>query len=132
MKWFPSKCLFLLLPNSLQKLFYGTSGTGAGMDIVVSSVRAYIGALNKMLGFKEQSPSKASLGKTALSAWRAWQLRICMVHKASMIVLLYEVASTGQGWDKIVRTLGPLYLKVLLIIWDRVYRNPVTHQEILV
>lgn len=33
-----------------------------------------------------------------------------------MIVLLYEVASTGQGWDKIVRTLGPLYLKVLLII----------------
>ncbi|GAV62889.1 LOW QUALITY PROTEIN: LeuA_dimer domain-containing protein, partial [Cephalotus follicularis] len=27
------------------------SGTGAGMDIVVSSVEAYIGALNKMLGF---------------------------------------------------------------------------------
>ncbi|XP_010274930.1 PREDICTED: 2-isopropylmalate synthase A-like [Nelumbo nucifera] len=28
------------------------SGTGAGMDIVVSSVRAYVGALNKVLGFQ--------------------------------------------------------------------------------
>ncbi|KAL3529629.1 hypothetical protein ACH5RR_008951 [Cinchona calisaya] len=28
------------------------SGTGAAMDIVVSSVRAYLGALNKMLSFK--------------------------------------------------------------------------------
>lgn len=28
------------------------SGTGASMDIVISSVRAYIGALNKMLGIK--------------------------------------------------------------------------------
>ncbi|KAK8487111.1 hypothetical protein V6N11_037122 [Hibiscus sabdariffa] len=36
------------------------SGTGAGMDIVVSSVKAYIGALNKMLGFKEQNQTKAS------------------------------------------------------------------------
>ncbi|KAL5705367.1 2-isopropylmalate synthase [Ranunculus cassubicifolius] len=27
------------------------SGTGAGMDIVVSSIRAYVSALNKMLGF---------------------------------------------------------------------------------
>lgn len=27
------------------------SGSGAAMDIVVSSVRAYISALNKMLGF---------------------------------------------------------------------------------
>ncbi|KAK8510334.1 hypothetical protein V6N13_100364 [Hibiscus sabdariffa] len=35
------------------------SGTGAGMDIVVSSVKAYIGALNKMLGFKEQNQTKA-------------------------------------------------------------------------
>ncbi|TKY50577.1 2-isopropylmalate synthase 2 [Spatholobus suberectus] len=33
------------------------SGTGAGMDVVVSSVKAYIAALNKMLGFKETSPS---------------------------------------------------------------------------
>ncbi|MBA0556129.1 hypothetical protein Golob_026257 [Gossypium lobatum] len=36
------------------------SGTGAGMDIVVSSVKAYVSALNKMLGFKEQNPTKAS------------------------------------------------------------------------
>ncbi|PIN20558.1 Alpha-isopropylmalate synthase/homocitrate synthase [Handroanthus impetiginosus] len=28
------------------------SGTGAAMDVVISSVRAYIGALNKMLGFQ--------------------------------------------------------------------------------
>ncbi|XP_029126537.1 2-isopropylmalate synthase 2, chloroplastic [Cajanus cajan] len=33
------------------------SGTGAGMDVVVSSVKAYIAALNKMLCFKETSPS---------------------------------------------------------------------------
>ncbi|XP_027366249.1 2-isopropylmalate synthase 2, chloroplastic-like [Abrus precatorius] len=33
------------------------SGSGAGMDVVVSSVKAYIAALNKMLGFKETSPS---------------------------------------------------------------------------
>ncbi|XP_050376916.1 2-isopropylmalate synthase 2, chloroplastic-like [Argentina anserina] len=32
------------------------SGIGAGMDIVVSSVKAYIGALNKMLGFQERFP----------------------------------------------------------------------------
>uniref|UniRef100_A0A2P2QNU0 2-isopropylmalate synthase n=1 Tax=Rhizophora mucronata TaxID=61149 RepID=A0A2P2QNU0_RHIMU len=31
------------------------SGTGAGMDIVVSSAKAYISALNKMLSFKQQS-----------------------------------------------------------------------------
>ncbi|XP_047330475.1 2-isopropylmalate synthase A-like [Impatiens glandulifera] len=31
------------------------SGTGAGMDIVVSSVRAYVNALNKMLGFNSSS-----------------------------------------------------------------------------
>nr|ABA26446.1 2-isopropylmalate synthase 1 [Brassica insularis] len=34
------------------------SGTGAGMDIVVSSVKAYVGALNKMLDFKENSTTK--------------------------------------------------------------------------
>jgi hypothetical protein len=28
------------------------SGSGAGEDVVVSSVRAYISALNKLLGFK--------------------------------------------------------------------------------
>ncbi|XP_039042818.1 2-isopropylmalate synthase 1, chloroplastic-like [Hibiscus syriacus] len=44
------------------------SGTGAGMDVVVSSVKAYIGALNKMLAFKEQYQTKAPAGKTPVSA----------------------------------------------------------------
>ncbi|KAH0461621.1 hypothetical protein IEQ34_009196 [Dendrobium chrysotoxum] len=34
------------------------SGSGADMDVVVSSVRAYISALNKMLGFREISPNE--------------------------------------------------------------------------
>jgi 2-isopropylmalate synthase len=46
----------------------GASGNGAGMDIVVSSVKAYVGALNKMLGFKEKSPDKHPAEKTAVSA----------------------------------------------------------------
>jgi 2-isopropylmalate synthase len=37
------------------------SGTGAGMDIVVSSVRAYIGALNKMLAFQVGPKSQISI-----------------------------------------------------------------------
>ncbi|XP_038875433.1 2-isopropylmalate synthase 2, chloroplastic-like [Benincasa hispida] len=37
-----------LTGEAVQRTF---SGIGAGMDIVVSSVKAYIGALNKMLGF---------------------------------------------------------------------------------
>lgn len=32
-------------------LSFHCSGIGAGMDIVVASLKAYIGALNKMLGF---------------------------------------------------------------------------------
>ncbi|GAV69939.1 HMGL-like domain-containing protein/LeuA_dimer domain-containing protein [Cephalotus follicularis] len=40
------------------------SGTGAGMDIVVSSVKAYIAALNKMLGFNRQSPTEVSMERT--------------------------------------------------------------------
>lgn len=36
----------------------GHSGTGAAMDIVISSVRAYIGALNKMLGFQTRSKTE--------------------------------------------------------------------------
>ncbi|KAJ0976165.1 hypothetical protein J5N97_018130 [Dioscorea zingiberensis] len=36
------------------------SGTGAGMDIVVSSVRAYLSALNKMLAFRVAFASKAA------------------------------------------------------------------------
>lgn len=38
------------------------------MDIVVSSVKAYIGALNKMLGFKDQLPAKDSVERTSVSA----------------------------------------------------------------
>ncbi|MCD7449111.1 hypothetical protein HAX54_049225 [Datura stramonium] len=36
-----------------QTLHRTFSGTGADMDVVISSVRAYIGALNKMLSFEE-------------------------------------------------------------------------------
>lgn len=36
------------------------SGSGADMDVVVSSVRAYIGALNKILGFRERSRDEES------------------------------------------------------------------------
>lgn len=43
------------------------SGTGASMDIVVSSVRAYIGALNKMLSFVEQTPSEVPAERTPAS-----------------------------------------------------------------
>ncbi|KAK9265479.1 hypothetical protein L1049_001703 [Liquidambar formosana] len=43
-------------------------GTGAGMDIVVSSVRAYIGALNKILTFKDQSPTKICGENSLVSA----------------------------------------------------------------
>ncbi|KAK2657436.1 hypothetical protein Ddye_010488 [Dipteronia dyeriana] len=44
------------------------SGAGAGMDIVVSSVKAYIGALNKMLGFRDQLKTKTSKERTLISA----------------------------------------------------------------
>ncbi|XP_013604296.1 PREDICTED: 2-isopropylmalate synthase 1, chloroplastic-like isoform X1 [Brassica oleracea var. oleracea] len=44
------------------------SGTGAGMDIVVSSVKAYVGALNKMLDFKEKSPKKVPSRNTKVTA----------------------------------------------------------------
>ncbi|KAK3025433.1 hypothetical protein RJ639_042159 [Escallonia herrerae] len=35
-------------------VYFVVSGTGASMDIVISSVRAYIGALNKLLGHKNR------------------------------------------------------------------------------
>ncbi|XP_020101772.1 2-isopropylmalate synthase A-like isoform X2 [Ananas comosus] len=46
------------------------SGSGAAMDIVVSSVRAYISALNKMLGFISavKATSKKPQGKTVQSS----------------------------------------------------------------
>lgn len=44
------------------------SGIGAGMDIVVSSVKAYIGAVNKMLGFKERDSKLTSQESVPVSA----------------------------------------------------------------
>ncbi|KAL7177013.1 hypothetical protein ACSBR2_030363 [Camellia fascicularis] len=44
------------------------SGTGAGMDIVVSSVRAYINALNKMLGFRNQPELKVKAGNSQVES----------------------------------------------------------------
>lgn len=40
--------------------FASCSGGGAGMDIVVSSVRAYVNALNKMLGFRSSSAKRST------------------------------------------------------------------------
>ncbi|KAK3444034.1 hypothetical protein EUGRSUZ_A00248 [Eucalyptus grandis] len=40
------------------------SGTGSSMDIAVSSVRAYIVALNKMLGFMELTPAEVPTERT--------------------------------------------------------------------
>lgn len=51
-----SSCICVYTDISIQFL----SGSGAGMDIVVSSVRAYVSALNKMLAFKDLSASKAA------------------------------------------------------------------------
>ncbi|KAI8560860.1 hypothetical protein RHMOL_Rhmol04G0288500 [Rhododendron molle] len=44
------------------------SGTGAEMDIVVSSVRAYVNALNKMLGFHNQTEAVVNTGNSRVSA----------------------------------------------------------------
>ncbi|KAM7253247.1 hypothetical protein ACFE04_008691 [Oxalis oulophora] len=50
--------------ESVQRTF---SGTGAGMDIVVSSVKAYIGALNKMLGFKVQTQANVNVKRMSVA-----------------------------------------------------------------
>nr|XP_048333137.1 2-isopropylmalate synthase 2, chloroplastic-like [Ziziphus jujuba var. spinosa] len=57
----------VLTGETVQRTF---SGIGAGMDIVVSSVKAYIGAINKMSGFKERSPIPSSIAeeRTPVSA----------------------------------------------------------------
>ncbi|KAL8140279.1 hypothetical protein V2J09_006300 [Rumex salicifolius] len=56
-----------LTGESVQRTF---SGSGSEMDIVVSSVRAYLSALNKMLGFKKQANPRAEAGnsRTVVSA----------------------------------------------------------------
>lgn len=43
------------------------------MDIVVSSARAYISAINKMLGFDDQSKQKINTDSSQLSVWEATQ-----------------------------------------------------------
>ncbi|KAM7256222.1 hypothetical protein ACFE04_011963 [Oxalis oulophora] len=53
-----------LTGETVQRTF---SGTGAGMDIVVSSVKAYIGAVNKMLGFKAQPEAKVDAERSTVS-----------------------------------------------------------------
>lgn len=60
--------MYLDLSNwSVDMTFHSfDSGTGAGMDVVVSSVKAYIAALNKMLGFKETSPSAEKIPVSSL------------------------------------------------------------------
>ncbi|WCJ41432.1 2-isopropylmalate synthase 1 [Euphorbia peplus] len=55
-----------LTGEQVQRTF---SGSGASMDIVVSSVKAYTGAINKMLGFKQQVPANnVSANRTPVSA----------------------------------------------------------------
>lgn len=51
------------------------------MDIVVSSVKAYIGAINKMSGFKERSPIPSTIAeeRTPVSAWRVAKNAILMI-----------------------------------------------------
>ncbi|KAL3635018.1 hypothetical protein CASFOL_022072 [Castilleja foliolosa] len=44
------------------------SGTGASMDIVVSSVRAYVGALNKLVGFEKRLNTEDPNGSKVLNA----------------------------------------------------------------
>ncbi|XP_028103732.1 2-isopropylmalate synthase A-like [Camellia sinensis] len=51
---------------SEETVCHAFSGTGAGMDMVVSSVRAYINALNKMLGFRNQPELKVKAGNLML------------------------------------------------------------------
>ncbi|KAL2249426.1 2-isopropylmalate synthase A [Sesamum indicum] len=46
------------------------SGTGAAMDIVISSVRAYVGALNKLLGFKNRVETEDPSQSKVLNAYK--------------------------------------------------------------
>ncbi|KAL0358459.1 UNVERIFIED_CONTAM: 2-isopropylmalate synthase B [Sesamum angustifolium] len=46
------------------------SGTGAAMDIVISSVRAYVGALNKLLGFKNRIETEDPSQSKVLNAYK--------------------------------------------------------------
>ncbi|KAK7854763.1 2-isopropylmalate synthase 1 [Quercus suber] len=61
------KAVDLIVKEPVTLLEYFMSGNGAERDIVVSSVKAYIGALNKMLGFKEEPPVKTPAKTTTVS-----------------------------------------------------------------
>ncbi|KAE8718354.1 2-isopropylmalate synthase B [Hibiscus syriacus] len=54
--------------HCIRSISFCASGTGAGMDVVVSSVKAYIATINKMLAFKEQCQTQAPAGKTPVPA----------------------------------------------------------------
>lgn len=98
--------MLCLPPNSQYlKCSFGSSGTGAGMDIVVSSVRAYISALNKMLGFKDQSKPKVSADRSQDSVWQVTpqvscgpRLPSCQRSKSRTSLFIV------QRWGRISRT----------------------------
>jgi 2-isopropylmalate synthase len=46
-------------------LSVGFSGSGASMDIVVSSVRAYLSALNKICSFAGAAKASSDVAETA-------------------------------------------------------------------
>ncbi|CAM8890401.1 unnamed protein product [Rhodiola kirilowii] len=62
-----------------QRTFRTFSGTGAAMDITVSSVRAYIGALNKLISFNKESIVKGSNNDLPrpINAENSNQARVC-------------------------------------------------------
>lgn len=68
----------------MERVYVFGSGTGAGMDIVVSSVKAYVGALNKMLDFKEKSPKKVPSRNTKVTAWMKiflWETKVSFLSR---------------------------------------------------
>ncbi|KAF4350090.1 hypothetical protein G4B88_008490 [Cannabis sativa] len=54
--------------STVERVTRTFSGNGSGMDIVVSSVKAYIGAINKMLGFKDRTVVNSSEERIPISA----------------------------------------------------------------
>ena len=64
------------------------------MDIVVCSVKAFIGALNKMLGFKENPAVKTPTKTTTVSTWGAMgSYHICMMGENGQIPPFSKICS---------------------------------------
>ena len=64
------------------------------MDIVVCSVKAFIGALNKMLGFKEKPAVKTPAKTTTMSTWGAMgSHHICMMGENGQIPPFSKICS---------------------------------------